>query len=303
VSLFAPKAPFIFRILLIVLGLALTIRLRGALTIQSAPPPWPTDPQRIVSLAPSVTETLYALDLGDRLVGRTRYCQYPPEVLEKPSVASFSSLNYEAIIKLKPDLVVLPTDRALDQASLTRLGLSVLPLDTRSLTGFRRGVGEMGQKLNRPQNAQMILARIDHSSQQAQLRSVGHSRPRVLFSVMRDYEGLGYITEINAVGRDGFYDQILAITGAENAYTGSLAFPRLSREAIIFLNPDVIVDIILNIEDINLVRKDWLDLGSVKAIQNNRVHFLTDPSDTVPGPRIYLTIDRLSNFFHPEGHS
>ncbi|MDR1607137.1 MAG: helical backbone metal receptor [Deltaproteobacteria bacterium] len=292
-----------FRFLLVALGLALTIRLHGALAVKSSPQPIPTTPQRIITLAPSVTETFFALDLGQKVVGRTRYCQYPQGVLDLPIVASFSQLNYESIIRLKPDLVALPTDRSMDKTRLERLGLAVLPLDTRSLTGFRQGVEILGQKLNRAQKAQEILAKIDQSAQKARRQSQGRVRPRVLFSVMRDYEGLGYISEINAVGRDGFYDQILAITGAENAYQGPLAFPRLSRESIIFLNPDIIVDIILNVENLEEVQKDWLSLTAVKAIQNRRVHLLTEQSDTVPGPRIYLTIDRLANFFHPVSRS
>jgi iron complex transport system substrate-binding protein len=214
-------------------------------------------------------------------------------------VGGFSELNFEAIVRLRPDLVAIPLDRATNLERLTRLGLTTLAIDTRSLAGYRATLASLGQKLNRNSEAAAILANIDRSVARALRKSQGQPRPKVLFSVMHNYEGLGYITEINAVGRDGFYDQILALAGADNAYQGPLAFPRLSRESIVFLNPDVIVDILLDTEDLASVRRDWISLDAVKAIRDDRIYFLTDQSDTVPGPRINLTIDRLSDFFHP----
>ncbi|MDR2141616.1 MAG: helical backbone metal receptor [Deltaproteobacteria bacterium] len=300
---FSQKLKVGFKLIILGLGLALTILVHQRLAARQAPRPAPTDPHRIISLAPSVTETLFALGLGERVVGRTRYCLYPPAAQAVPIVASFSELNYEAIVRRQPDLVALPADRLGDQARLSRLGLPVLPLDTRSLAGYRQAVTELGQKLGRLQSSQAILRNIERSSQRARQNAQGQPRPRVLFSVMRDYEGLGYITEINAVGQDGFYSQILDITGARNAYEGPLAFPRLSRESIIFLNPDVIVDVILTVEDLESVRRDWASLASVKATRDNRIHFLTQQADTVPGPRIYLTIERLSAFFHPRAET
>jgi iron complex transport system substrate-binding protein len=281
------------------LGLALTLWLRSSLAARFEPPPIPANPQRIVSLAPSVTETFFALGLGDRVVGRTRYCEYPPEALKLPAVGSFSELSLEAVARLRPDLVAIPSDRLASIERLRRLGLATFPLDTRSLAGFRQAVADLGQKLNREPQAGAILANIGRSLAEARRKSQGRPRPRVLFSVMHGYEGLGYISEINAVGRDGFYDQVLAAAGGDNAYQGPLAFPRLSRESIIFLNPDVIVDVLLETESLESARRDWLSLGPVKAARDGRVHFLTQASDTVPGPRIYLTIDRLSGLFHP----
>jgi iron complex transport system substrate-binding protein len=285
------------------LGLALTVHIHAKLAARSAPPPPPLNPQRIVALAPSVTETLYALNLGDRVVGRTRFCVYPAEVLDKPIVGGFNDLNYEAVVRLKPDLAVLPTDRVFNRERLDRLGISTLPLDTRSLTGYLAAVSSLGQKLNRKAEAEAIVLALEKSLLRAQNKSLGRPRPKVLFSVMRGYEGLGYITEINAVGRDGFYDQILLATGADNVYQGPLAFPRLSRESIVFLNPDVIVDVLVDVKDLSSVKGDWASLSAVKAVKNDRILFLTLQADTVPGPRVHDTIDRLSDFFHPDGEA
>jgi ABC-type Fe3+-hydroxamate transport system, periplasmic component len=285
------------------LGLMLAVEAHRSLADLTRPPAPPADPRRIVSLAPSVTETLFAIGLGDRVVGVTQYCDYPPEAKERPVVSGFADVNLEAVLRQRPDLVALPVDKIRNQTNLERLGLSVLPLDTRSLTGLRRTVETLGRSTGRQSQAEEVVARLDGAIARAEERAEGQPRPRVLFSIMHSYQGLGYITEINAVGKDGFFSELIEIAGGENVYQGALSFPRLSREAVIFLNPDIIIDVIPGVLDIEEVRRDWLSLTSVEAIKNNRLILLTDERDTVPGPRIYQTLEILSRAFHPDVES
>lgn len=278
-----------------------TIWAHLALECLSAPPPPPEAPLRIISLAPSISETLYALGLGDRVVGVTRFCVYPPEVKEKPKVAGFSDVNYEAVLRLRPDLVVLPDDKSAVRKDLEHLGLSVMTLDSRTLNGFMQDVLRLGESTGRQEEAGALLADLRHSIIEAKARAEGKRAPRVLFAVMHSYEGLGKLTEIHAIGKDGFYNELIAAAGGENAYTGDLDFPRLSREAIIFLNPDVIIDVIPTKEtDLDAVRRDWQSLGTVRAVKSGRLHLFTDEGDTVPGPRSHKTVERLSRAFYPE---
>jgi len=270
-----------------------------ALERLSAPPPWPAEPKRIISLAPSVTETLYALGLGPQVVGVTQFCWYPPEAKAKPIVAGFSDVNYEAVVRQKPDLAVLPRDKVENRLDLERLGLSVMTLDTRSLAGLMEAINVVGRSTGHQAEAAHILDGMEESLARARARAAGQTQPRILFSVMHSYEGLGYITEINAVGRDGFFSEMIEIAGGRNVYQGALSFPRLSREAVIFLDPEVIIDIIPANENLEAVRRDWLNLSMVSAIKNNRLFFLTDEADTVPGPRFPQTLEKLSRAFHP----
>jgi hypothetical protein len=116
---------------------------------------------------------------------------------------------------------------------------------------------------------------------------------------MHSYQGFGYITEITAVGRDGFFNEMLEIAGGQNVYDGPLSFPKLSREAIMTLNPDIIVDLIQGSEQSDLALNDWRGLGRIKAVDTDRIYLFSDESDTVPGPRIYKTIDKLSLSLFP----
>ena len=278
----------------------LTIPAHKALERLSTPLATPAVPHRIVSLAPSVTETLYALGLGPNVVGVTQFCTYPPDVATKPRVAGFSDINLEAVVRVRPDIVALPVDKVESKERLERLGFPVLTLDTRSLSGLMRSIEALGQKMGHEKEATAILRDFQRGLEEARERAAGKQRPRVLFSVMHSYEGLGYITELNIVGQDGFYNELIEAAGGINAYRGELAFPRLSREAVIFLNPDVIIDVIPRGENLEAVRQDWRSLSSVAAIRNNRLFLLPDSTDTVPGPRSVQTLEKLVNAFHPQ---
>jgi ABC-type Fe3+-hydroxamate transport system substrate-binding protein len=116
---------------------------------------------------------------------------------------------------------------------------------------------------------------------------------------MRAMEGSGVITEITAVGRDGFFNQMLDTAGGENIYKGPLPFPTLTKEAIMTLNPEIIVDLARDGSG-PIARADWLSIGdSVDAVRNGRVVIFTEESDNVPGPRIYMTITKLSEALFP----
>jgi iron complex transport system substrate-binding protein len=285
--------------ILLVLGLAATVRIHQALATLTAPPPVPADPQRIVSLAPSVTETLFALGQGPLVVAVTRFCHYPPEVLALPKVAGFTEVNFEAVLRQKPDLVILPIDKAGNLEELRRLGLSVMGLDTRNLGGYLETVLELGRATGKTERAEAIVSELTGAMDRAKKRAEGKKRPRVLFSVMRSYEGTGRITEITAIGHDGFFSQMLETAGGENVYQGALAFPTLTREAILTLDPEIIVDLVREGGG-EAALADWLSLGpSVTAVRDGRVVVFTEESDNVPGPRIHLTITRLSEALFP----
>jgi len=259
-----------------------------------------TAPQRIVSLSPGITETLFALGLGTSVVGGTRYCVWPPEAAGLPRVAGFGEVNYEAVLRAQPDLVLLPEDRAREKLSLERLGLPVLMLDTLSVAGLLRTITLLGQMARREAEAEALKGDLEKRLLVAKAAAQGRSRPKVLFAVMRADQGRGGITEMHIVGRDGFYSELIETAGGQNAYTGDLPFPRLSREALIRLDPEVIIEVIPDETKPVDAYRDWQSLASVRAVQNGRVFIVTEQAHTVPGPRFADTLTLLSQAFHPE---
>jgi iron complex transport system substrate-binding protein len=253
---------------------------------------------RIVSLAPNITETLFALGLEAQIVGVTRYCLYPPEAAFKPRVAGFSDVNLEAVLRARPDLVLLPEDKRDNLLRLEMLGLPARSLDLSSPSGLAASIELLGGITGREAEADALLAGLGKSLEAAAARAEGKAPPRVLFSLMRDIRG-GGLSEIIAVGDDGFYSALIAAAGGDNVCAGNGAFPRISREAMIFLDPEVIIDAVQAGENPEQARRDWASLSFVDAVKNGRVYLLTDPADTIPGPRFGGTLDKLSRAFHP----
>jgi iron complex transport system substrate-binding protein len=247
-----------------------------------------------------VTETVFAVGLGPSVTGVTSYCRYPPEVESLPKVAGFSDVNVEAILRLRPDLVILPVDKTATEAELTRLGLTVMPLDTRNLDGLMEAMAELGEATGKTEEAARALERIREAIAYAREKARGKPAPKVLFSVMHSYAGLGYISEITAAGDDGFFSNLIEMCGGVNAYEGRLPFPSLSREAIFKINPDVIIDLMRSEAEAPDAMKGWQELANVSAVRNGRVYIFTEESDTVPGPRAWKTIRKVADAIQPD---
>jgi iron complex transport system substrate-binding protein len=221
--------------------------------------------------------------------------------LDIPKVAGFSDINVEAILRLRPDLVITPVDKKETQGELERLGLTVMPMDTRSLSGLREAIRDLGYATGHRADADRILGDFDAAVAFARRNALGKPRPRVLFSVMHSYAGLGYISQLTIAGQDGFFSELLEICGGVNAYEGALPFPTLSREAIMKLNPDVIIDLMRDEAEGREAAEGWKSLSNVAAIRDGRLYIFTDEADTVPGPRAYLTIRKIAAAIHPVG--
>jgi len=261
-------------------------------------------PQRIVSLAPSLTETLFALGVGDRVVGVTRYCAHPPEVVELPKVGGHLDPNFEAIVALEPDLVVLiPSGEASGQR-LESLGIPVLKIDQHDVSSLLEsvsvlaaacGVGERGTEL-----------RDDMKRRLAAVSAIvgGASRPRTVVVVGHDISG-GMVRSVWAAGPDTFYDGVLEIAGGVNAVEGGLVrYPELSREGLAALDPDVVLDVVAGVEErgakIDEIISGWRGLIELRAVREDRVRVLEGDLMVVPGPRLPDMVREIAQALHPD---
>jgi len=262
-------------------------------------------PQRIVSTAPSITELLYALGLGDRVVGVDRFSRYPAEALRKPKIGDYANPNLETIASLRPDLVIIPTNPVKLADRLGTLRLKVLEIDQEGLAKLYESFRIVGQATGATAQA----AKLD-STVRAQLEAVRASaaplkRTRMMFVVGRTPNRLDGLI---VVGQASYLNEIIALAGGENVFRDAVAsYPGVSLEEVLARNPDVIFDM-GDMADTTGVTDEhkrevvslWGRLGSVSAVKQHRVYAVASDVYVVPGPRV---VDAAKSFFamlHPE---
>lgn len=254
-----------------------------------APSTAPHNQMRIVSLAPAITETLFALGLAEQVVGVTQFCEWPPEASRKAKVGGFREVNLEAIARTKADMVILPRDMAHFKQSVEDLGIRVMLFDYSSLTSFLRDVRALGKATGREEKA---LALAD-SFERAMKTKNAQNRPKILFVILAPDECERPVTEMTIIGSDAFYNELIGAAGGQNAYAGATPFPRISLEALISINPDIIVIGAPGVRDTARLEKRWREIGHLQGVKGNRLVILNDAGDTIPGPRALDTLKKI----------
>jgi len=250
--------------------------------------------RRIVSLAPSLTETVFALGFGDRLVGVTNHCDYPAEAKNLPKVGDFMSPSLEVIAAQRPDLVIGVVG-AIDPAKareMERLGLNValVSLSTVSeiLTSFKRiatllGDAEAGERLVRKLTLQFdkVTNRVAHTPRRSTLMVVG-LRPLV------------------AVGGKNFLDELITLAGGANiARNAPQPWLNLPDEYVVAKAPQIIIEAGMG-SDTAAPARHWSDLKSIPAVKERRVYTYNSDKILRPGPRIGDGLEELARLIHPE---
>ena len=259
---------------------------------------------RIISMSPGVTETLFALGLGDNVVGITRYCTYPPETEKITKVGGFYDPSYETIVSLKPDLVILLTSHKTLKKNLEKLGLKILIVKNNKVEDILCSITTIGNFCGVEKKAAQLLENINKRIRVIKNITAPLSKPKVLISVDRN-AGTQLFNEVYVAGKNIFYDKLITLAGGKNVCnTRNIRYPVLSGEGIIRLNPDVIIDIVPDYKDKGLKIKniinEWNRFPSVEAVKNKRVHVFGNHYTAIPGPRFILTLETLAKTLHPE---
>jgi iron complex transport system substrate-binding protein len=264
----------------------------GAVAAESAPgaspieggvaEPPPGGVARVVSLVPSVTETMFALDRGDRLVGISTFCDYPPDEVKKiPRAGSYLTPNVEVIIGLRPDVVLgVPTpgnQPAVEQ--LRALGLNVVIVGERTLDDTWRAIETIGRWAGNPAGAAALVARIQGEIAGVRADAARVPRRKLLFVVGHD--------PLVAAGTGLFIDELIDAAGGINvAASAPGAWPRLSLEAVIAAAPQVIIDSAMGSEANHGLASYWEPYASVPAVREGRLWPQRSDALLRPGPRI-----------------
>jgi iron complex transport system substrate-binding protein len=274
--------------------LTVAITVPGALALASGY-------SRIVSLAPNITETLYALGLGEEIAGVTRFCTWPPEACEKPEVGGLFDPNLEAIAALDPDLVLmLPAHERL-RPFLDDLGIEHLSIPNETIPEIIETIRIIGARCGVEERASDLADSLEAAGASACPKTAGRVSPRVLIVVDRQY---GQVPEeIFAAGKGTWYDELLTAAGGTNVLDETVpSYPMLSPEGLVHLQPDLIIEVVpgavergMSIEGISA---DWESFDMLTAVTGGRIFILTGRYAAVPGPRYVLLLEEFCGILH-----
>jgi len=249
---------------------------------------------RIVSLVPSVTETLFALGVGNEVVGVSSYDDYPPDVQRLPRVGSFLTPNLEAIAALRPTIVmgrgISSNQRALH--ALGSLGYETLMIEDDSLAQIEQSIRTIGTRMGRSPQAAAIIASIEANVNDVRTRVRAYPERRTLMLVGHQ--------PIVAVGTGTYLDDLLKIARADNiADEAAQQWPQLSIEYIVAMRPEVIIDGQMG-SDPRSPSQFWNTYPTIPAVTNHRVVGYPEDPTLHPGPRVGATLEMLAKLVHPE---
>lgn len=261
-------------------------------------------PQRIITLAPSITETAFALGLDEKIIAVTDFCDYPEETHNLPKVGGFINPNLEAIIGLQPDLVILLVEHQKIVEQLHQLNIPTFVVDNNTLAGIQLSIQQIAERTGHQTQAKQLLTTIQRKIDRINDKTQGLRKPKVMLAMGHSI-GDNQMSAVYIAGKNDFYDDLITLAGGQNVYQDErLKVPSISAEGILKLNPDIILDIFPEADDhdydLESVLQQWQSLDLVDAIKNEHVHIIEQGYATIPGPRIFLLLEEMAKIIHPE---
>jgi iron complex transport system substrate-binding protein len=260
---------------------------------------WAAAPQRIVSLVPSVTEMLFAIGAGPRVVGVSSYDHEPPAVERLPRVGALMDPDLERILSLRPDLVAIYGSQTELATQLERAGIRTFPYRHGGVQDVFVSLRSLGDAVGRRAEAEDVVERIEGELAAVRAKTKGGPHPRVLLVFGREPLSL---RGIYASGGTGFLHDLIGIAGGVNVFAD---IPResvqVTTELILARAPEVILEVRADpmpTEEVAREKAVWKALAGVPAVRSGRVDILIGSELVVPGPRLGRAAERLAAAIH-----
>jgi len=256
----------------------------------------PFVPKRIISLAPSITETIYFLGLGERLVGVTRFSYFPKEARKKPKIGAYTDINIEKVVTLSPDLVIATADgnKREDVEMLEEAGIPVYVVNPRKLHQVLDTIERLGEICGVTDRATHLVNSLRERVTKVIKAVRNRERPLVLLVIN--------MKPLISVNQSTIHHDIIQLAGGRNM-TGNqpVTYPRLSMEEVIRKRPDAII--ISSMErrgEFQRARKEWFRWPTLPAVQSGRVYLIDSDLIDRAAPRIVIGLEEMARLIHPE---
>lgn len=249
---------------------------------------------RIVSLAPNLTEIVYAVGAGDRLVGRTSYCDYPPAAKAVAEVGDTMQPSVERIIALKPQVVLISTASQLETFAkqLDEQRIAVYVTNPNSVDQILISIETLGDLFGTTEQAKKVAADLRRRTQAVESAVANQPRIKVFYQISDE--------PLYTIGRDAFLTDLIRRAGGVSVTADvPTAFPRYSDEAALASQPDaIILPTGGSVGNANSTAVPAL--RNSPAVRNNRVYKINDDILARPGPRLFDGLEQLARALHPE---
>lgn len=260
-------------------------------------------PARIVSTSPSITETLFALGLGDRVVAVSQYCRYPAEAAALPKVGTFLRPDVELIARLRPDLTIVHPGPNGVERRLSILKIPSVTVEHGSLSSVFSSIRIIGAAAGASDRASALVATLEARLQRIRTAVAGQRPQRVLLIVGRRP---GTLTDLVAVGRNSYMSDLATIAGGVNVLSqdGLPEYPRISMETVIRLAPDVIIDAgdmgdrPEQREARQAITEGLWKRQQLDAARTGRIHAVISDAFVIPGPRVVEAAETMALWLH-----
>ncbi len=246
------------------------------------------EPQRIISMAPNITEILYSLGMQDRIVGVSDFCKYPEEAQHKESIGGLFNPNLEKITALKPDLILATKayESLVEKLGKDRFTIVLLPEKT--VEDIYTAIDSIGTLVNCSKKATLLIASIKDSLD-FYITADSQIKPRAILVLGRD---AGTTRNIGISGPGAFINELWVRSGGVNAFPDLPAsFAQINREDLLTVNPEIVIEFKSNknwgLEQDSVNIKEWKDIR-ISAVQNRKIFVIPGNHFLIPGPRMYL---------------
>jgi len=262
----------------------------------------PQYPQRIISMSPSITETLFALGVGNRVVGVTDFCSYPKEACALPKIGGLLNPSVETWISLKPDLIIHQDDSHKLQINAKNLGIKTLAISMNRLKDILETIRIFGKELGVKPAADELIQKLESGIQKHKTRLKGIPKKSTLLLLNEGGDPNG---ALYAVGPGTFLGELLDLAGGKNVLTDpTINYPKVSKEYILRHSPEVIIQAGPNANMTSQEKaeklKQWGRFPTLTAVKNKTIYFVGADYILIPGPRFLNILNHFARVIHPE---
>lgn len=274
---------------------------------------WPS-PKRIISMTPVGTEILFALGQGENIIGVTNFCDYPPEATKKPKMGDFAALNFESLMSMKTDLLLLQDMHMQFTPQLDRLKIPYIVLKQNTIDEICDSIMRLGKICSAQDKAQKLVTGIRADVKMVTSKVKGLNKPKVLLCVSRELSE-HQINSFYVAGNNNFYGEMIALAGGENAVTEKkISYPQVSLEGLMTINPNVIIDLVgdktfyhskdkIDVDTIfneKYLKGQWQRSAKVDAVSKGRIYIMQGTVYLRPGARSGMILKAFAKAIHPE---